>query len=193
MAETAHGLTGAIARNLRAERTRRGWSLEQLAARSGVSKGILVQLEQERTNPTVTTLYRVAEGLGITVASLVEVVDDRPLRVLGQDDGSVVWSGAHGGVGRLMLGTTAPGYLELWQWTLEPGDRCDGTVDPPGTHELLAVDQGTLALTVDEETAAVGSGCTVRFASDRPHQYRNDDHQTVRFHMVITQPLPNRP
>ena len=46
-------------------RTAKGWSLDQLAARSGVSKGMLVHLEQARTNPSLGTLCKVAETLGI--------------------------------------------------------------------------------------------------------------------------------
>ena len=45
-------ITAAVARTLQALRADRGWSLDQLAARSGVSKGVLVALEQGRSTPT---------------------------------------------------------------------------------------------------------------------------------------------
>jgi transcriptional regulator with XRE-family HTH domain len=191
--DPAGSLTAAIARNLRAERTRRGWSLEHLAARAGVSKGLLVQLEQERTNPTVATLYRVAEGLGLTVASLVAVADEGPVRLIAPDAGSVLWSGHLGGSGRLVLGAAVPGHMELWRWELRPGEACDGTVDPPGTHELVTVSAGALSMVVDGRATQVPEGGTVRFSSDRPHRYANEGEAVTRFHMVVTQALPNRP
>src|SRR5262249_51899158 len=68
-------ITQAIASNVRAQRAHRGLTLDALAARSGVSRGMLVQVEQGRTNPSVSTLTRIASALGVTVARLVEVGD----------------------------------------------------------------------------------------------------------------------
>jgi ribosome-binding protein aMBF1 (putative translation factor) len=49
-------LTSTIARVLQSFRSERGWSLDQLVLRSGVSKGVLVALEQGRSNPNLATL-----------------------------------------------------------------------------------------------------------------------------------------
>ena len=51
-------VTDAVARNVREARLERGWTLEQLATRSGVSKGMVVQIEQARTNPSIGTLSK---------------------------------------------------------------------------------------------------------------------------------------
>src|SRR5215467_13832805 len=51
-------LTGAVARILQSLRAERGWSLDQLAGKSGVNKGVLVALEQGRSNPNLATLAR---------------------------------------------------------------------------------------------------------------------------------------
>ncbi|HTF47362.1 MAG TPA: helix-turn-helix transcriptional regulator, partial [Pseudonocardia sp.] len=57
----------AVAANLRGLRARRGWSLDQLARRSGVSKGVLVALEGDRGNPSLTTLCRLADAFAVSV------------------------------------------------------------------------------------------------------------------------------
>ncbi len=62
-----------VARNVRALRTEQAWTLDELAGRSGVSKGMLVQIEQNRTNPSIGTLCRIAEAFGVSLASLVEL------------------------------------------------------------------------------------------------------------------------
>ena len=69
---TSEAVAAAVARNTRRLRTERGWSLDQLAHRSGVSKGMLVHLEQARTNPSLGTLCKVAETLGVSLAGLIE-------------------------------------------------------------------------------------------------------------------------
>jgi len=80
MSDTPH-VTGAVARTLQALRTERGWSLDQLAARSGVSKGVLVALEQERSNPSLATLARISDAFGVPVTRLVEISDEPAVRV----------------------------------------------------------------------------------------------------------------
>ena len=77
MADTPD-LTTAVARTLQALRADRGWSLDQLAARSGVSKGVLVALEQGRSNPNLATLARIGDAFGVPVTQLVDVGGGRP-------------------------------------------------------------------------------------------------------------------
>src|SRR5260370_6464081 len=62
-------ITAAVARTLQALRADRGWSLDQLAARSGVSKGVLVALEQGRSNPNLATLARIGDAFGVPVTA----------------------------------------------------------------------------------------------------------------------------
>ena len=57
-------VNAAVGRNVRSHRTRLAWTLDDLAARSGVSKGMLSQVEQARTNPSVATICRLATALG---------------------------------------------------------------------------------------------------------------------------------
>ena len=71
-------VAGAVALNLRRLRTSRQWSLDTLATRSGVSKGMLVQLEAARTNPSLGTLCRVAEALSVSLTALIETDEPAP-------------------------------------------------------------------------------------------------------------------
>src|SRR5215212_8674097 len=112
----------AIAGNLRRLRSARTWSLDTLAARSGVSRGMLIRIEQARTNPSVGTLVRVADALGVSVAQLVDVVDAPLVRVVRAADAVPLWRSA-GGRGTLLVGSETPPVVELWDWQLAPGDR----------------------------------------------------------------------
>src|SRR4029450_10516841 len=82
----------AISQRIRTRRQARKLSFDALAARSGVSKGMLVQIEKGTTNPSIGTLCRVAGALG---ASIADLVDAAPR---GQDDG--VLAAAAGAWGR---------------------------------------------------------------------------------------------
>lgn len=179
-----------IATNLRGLRNRRRFTLDALAARSGVSRGMLIQVEQARTNPSIATLVRIADALGVSVAQLVEAADSPAIRLARSADAVALWHGRPGSVSTLLLGSDPPDAVELWEWQLAPGDAYDGEAHQPGTRELIFVLEGRLTLAVGREEAGAASGDAVLFAADRPHGYRNRGPDPVRFVMVVSQPTP---
>ncbi|SDJ63421.1 Transcriptional regulator, contains XRE-family HTH domain [Nonomuraea maritima] len=184
--ESPELITQAIASNVRAQRAHRGLTLDALAARSGVSRGMLVQVEQGRTNPSVSTLTRIASALGVTVARLVEVSDVPTVRVVGASD---VVTFQQGDVeAKLLIGADMPMILELWDWRLAPGEHHDGDAHPPGTREMLTVLDGELTLTVYGKSHVVGKDAAVMFTADRPHRYANEGEEELRFVMVVAEP-----
>ena|SRR5436190_4441000 len=178
----------AVARNLVDLRRRRGLSLEQLAQRSGVSKGMLVQIEQGRTNPSIATLCRVANGLGVAVARFVEVGEAPTVRLVRAAEAPVLWRGAGDGFARLLVGSDAPDCVELWEWRIAPGDAFAGEAHPAGTRELLHVLEGDLDLEIEQTRQRVGTGDSVIFRADRPHRYANAGAALLRLVMVVAEP-----
>ncbi|MFI9613275.1 helix-turn-helix domain-containing protein [Streptomyces sp. NPDC052023] len=85
----------AVARGVRAARVAQGWSLETLAARSGVSRGMLVHIEQGRTNPSTGTLCRLTDALGTTLSRLVETSELPLARVVRAGEGACLWRSEH--------------------------------------------------------------------------------------------------
>jgi transcriptional regulator with XRE-family HTH domain len=181
-------ITAAVAARVRALRGARGWSLDELAGRSGVSKGMLVQVEAARTNPSVGTLCRIADAIGVTIGSLLEPAHERTVHITEPNAAPVLWHGARGGRGRLLGGLNEPSFVELWEWELAPGDRHHSTDHPPGTRELLHVLDGRAVVTVDGDDHTVRSGQTIEFAADRAHGYRNDGTAAARLVMVVVTP-----
>ena len=82
-----------VAHQVRALRLARGWSLDELAGRSGVSKGMVVQIEGARTNPSVGTLCRLADAFGVTSRDLLEVADARRVHISAAANAPVLWRG----------------------------------------------------------------------------------------------------
>ncbi|MER7502925.1 XRE family transcriptional regulator [Nonomuraea pusilla] len=179
-------ITQAIANNVRATRAHRGLTLDALAARSGVSRGMLVQVEQGRTNPSVSTLTRIASALGVTVARLVEVGDVPMVRIVPKADVVTFQQGET--QARLLVGADTPMILELWDWRLAPGEHHDGDAHPAGTREMLTVLAGELTLSVFGKTHVIGADDAVLFTADRPHRYANEAGEELRFVMVVAEP-----
>lgn len=139
--ETA-SLAQTIGTRVKHERNARGWTLDRLAAAAGVSRRMVVNVEHGSVNPSVGTLLRLSDALGIGLPALVEPIARRTSKVTRAGEGAVLWSGEHGGRGVLVAGTEPPDVVELWDWTLEPGDRHTSEAHTSGTRELLHVQEG---------------------------------------------------
>ncbi len=184
----AADITGALARTVQSLRAERGWSLDQLAARSGVSKGVLVALEQARSNPNLATLVRIGDAFGVPLTRLVEVSGEPGVRISGPDAARVLWHGPAGGTGTILAATDAPWAAELWHWQLQPGEGFGGDAHAPATREMAWVEQGTLTLTVAGQVHQVPAGSCARFPGGVPHSYRNDGEQPVSMTMIVVIP-----
>lgn len=188
MTDASTAAISTIARNVRALRTEQGWTLDELAGRSGVSKGMLVQIEQNRTNPSIGTLCRISEAFGVSLAAMVELGQSPSVRIVSEDDAVELWRGEPGSVGRLLVGTDRREHIELWDWRLTPGDEYPSQDHQPGTREMLHVLEGTLTLTVDGTDHVVPTGSCVLFDADRSHGYANRGRKVLRFTLVVSAP-----
>jgi transcriptional regulator with XRE-family HTH domain len=188
-------VNAAVARNVRAQRTLLAWTLDDLAARSGVSKGMLSQIEQARTNPSVATVCRLATALGVSIASLVEAPEAPSARVVRGKEAVTLWTGGHeGSEARLLVGSGTTQQVELWDVQMIPGDGYASEAHPAGTRELLLVMEGELTLELDGTPHEVGPGDAIAFVADRPHAYRNRGTAPLRYSLtVIHRDQPNRP
>lgn len=164
-----------VAETLRTVRHARGLSQQGLADAADVSRRMVAAIEAGNSNASLATLDRLAHALGLTFADLVREPADVPRPV-------VVWRGADGrSEGRLLASVPARGAVELWEWTLAPGERYLAEADRPGTQELVYVAAGTLTLELLGARHAVEAGASIVYPSDQPYAYRNEGAETLRF------------
>jgi len=194
MDEAAVGptVTDTVARNVREARLDRGWTLDKLATRSGVSKGMVVQIEQGRTNPSIGTLSKISDALGVSLPDLVDGGEAPLVRIVAGDEAAHLWETPAGSSARLLVGGRQPDFIEIWEWVLAPGERYVGRAHPIGMRELLHVDRGELTLVVGEEIHLVPNGASAAFPGDQPHEYRNGGDTPVRIVLVMVDPSGSR-
>ncbi len=178
----------AVAEHVRALRLARSWSLDELSGRSGVSKGMVVQIEGARTNPSVGTLCRIADAFGVAVARLLQPAAERTVRITAAEDAPLLWRGGYGGFGRLLAGVTDPDVVELWEWRLAPGEEHTSAESPPGRRELVHVLAGRVVVTVEGADHVVEAGQTIDFRADHVHGYRNEGSAIARLVVVTVIP-----
>lgn len=180
----------AIAQRIAALRRAQSLTFDALALRSGVSKGTLVQIEQERANPSISTLCRLAAALGVSVADLVAPPDESQInvKIIAATHARKLWTGPHGGSAVLLAGTTGADMLEVWQWELKPNEHYEATRHGRGTRELIHVTSGALVLEVEGQISVVPAGATAIAQTDRKHSYANAGKSSVRFFMTVHEP-----
>jgi len=186
---TAEGLAEAIGVTVRTQRQARSWTLDQLAERAGVSRRVLVTIEQGSSNPSIATLLRISDALGIGLPALVADGGQAAADVTRAADRPALWSSPAGGAALLAAGTSPPDVVELWDWTLGPGDDYRSEPHSRGTWELLTVLDGVVVVFVAGRDHDLGPGDAVRFRGDVAHGYRNPDLRSpARFALTVFQP-----
>jgi transcriptional regulator with XRE-family HTH domain len=188
MDESTTALAVAIGGRVKRQRLTSGLTLDQLAEAAGVSRRMVVNVEQGAANPSVGTLLRISDALGVGLPALVEAPRPRPVTVTRQGDGSALWSSEAGGRGILVAATQSPDIVELWEWSLAPADRHASEAHSRGTKELLQVQEGVLTLQVATESFVLGKGDSISFPGDVEHSYSNAGTAPARFILTVFEP-----
>lgn len=193
MEESTSSLALAIGTRVKHERQSHNWTLDQLAETAGVSRRMLVNVEQGAANPSLGTLLRISDALGVGLPSLVESPHPKPMKITRRGDGAALWRSEAGGRGVLVAGTEPPDVVELWDWTLGPDDRHTSEAHSPGTKELLQVLEGTVTIEAAGQPGVLEAGDAVAFDGDAAHSYANTTGEPARFSLTVFEPGVGRP
>jgi transcriptional regulator with XRE-family HTH domain len=183
----------ALGERVQTLRIDRGLTLRELADRSDVSVSMLSSVERGEKAPTVVVLDRVAAGLDVSLASLVAA--DEAARIIVRRAADQDRLDEPGGWQRTILSPVVPGVNFEWiRSTLPPG--CEAGTFPayaPGSHEFVAVQSGTLTLTIGERELSLAAGDSVYFAADAPHGYANRGQTRCIYHVAALIMRPRTP
>ena len=177
----------AVSDSIKSWRKSQKLSLDELSRRAGVSKGMLVEIEKGAANPSIAILCKVAAALGVSVADIVNVAHAPDAWLIENSEMPRLWQVEQGGYAQLLAGTSGPDIIELWRWQMFAGEAFRSAGHSSGTLELLHVEQGTLALTVGEQTLVVQQGCAAVARTYMPHAYASADHLPVIFTMTVAE------
>jgi XRE family transcriptional regulator, regulator of sulfur utilization len=176
-----------ISPRIRALREAMGFSLRELAERSGVSAPMLSQVERGETSPTLAVAEKIAAGLELTLSQLLRLDEGEHVTVSRAAGRRRYERGGH----RFEeLTPPLPGQrADVSLHTLKVGASTGGPDDPPihepGSRETAVVLTGLLALVVDGTRHQLRAGDSVTFDADLPHHFENDGEEQARFLAVI--------
>lgn len=175
-----------IARRLKALRSERGWPLDDLARRSGVSRATLSRLEKAEVSATAGVLGKLCAVYGLTPSRLMHLVED-DFPALVPHNTQPVWTDPETGFRRRTVSPPARALAgEALEGRLEPATRIayDRPPRPGLEHHLLLLD-GALAVTVDGRTHALSPGDCLRYQLFGPSAFATPDQSGAHYVLFV--------
>ncbi len=170
----AEPLNQVVCERVRAMRRDRGWTLEQLASLSGVSRSMLSEIERGAANPTLGVAFRIAQAFGLSLGDLVESPAPKAkIDVIRAGDRGLLFRDDE----QCRIRTLSPLHLEkdveFYEVTLRTGGKLESSPHYSGTREFLTVERGTVRLQAGDETTDLDRGDSAHYPADIPHSIAN--------------------
>jgi transcriptional regulator with XRE-family HTH domain len=177
--------SGQLGERVRALRRERGWTLELLAERSGVSRAMISKLERGEKNPTLVVAARVAEGLGVSLSQLVGIEARREIVVVPKER-RMVMRDPETGFERQLLSPSFGGELEFIR-NVVPEGSTSGEFPPHrrGVEEYVVVEKGRLRAILGSEEHVLEEGDAAYFEADVAHRFDNAGVGECSYYLVI--------
>jgi transcriptional regulator with XRE-family HTH domain len=178
-----------LADRLQRLRAQRGWTLDELSVRSGISRATLSRLERGETSPTASLLNRLCAAHGLSMSRLLAEVEARPVRRLALAE-QASWRDPASGFVRRMVSPPSAGFAaELIAAELPAGAQVhyDAVAVPGLEHHLLLLD-GALVLTIDGERHALQAGDSLRYRLWGPSTFQAPGPGPARYVLAMCQP-----
>ena len=168
-------------------RQRNNFTLEQLAAASGVSRSMLSQIERGQANPTLAVTFRIANAFGMSIG---ELVDDPASSgnieiVHGSDPNNLFRADSE-----CQIRTLSPLHMEksveFYELLIQPGAQLKSAPHFEGTRELFTVTEGEASIVTGETSCELATGDSAHYRADCEHRITNTGRELLTGFLVVT-------
>ncbi|MBP5194480.1 MAG: helix-turn-helix domain-containing protein [Lachnospiraceae bacterium] len=174
-----------ISENLRRIRKARGMSLDTMSERTGVSKSMLGQIERGESNPTVSTIEKIAEGLKISFDELF-YVREADVRVIDPDRTEVTREKEGKYRLKQIFGYDSRRPFEVYQAEIYPGGSMKDMTESEDAVRYITVIEGELQLLAEDESYNIGPGDEVRIAGGKGYRLENRSGLFARISLIVS-------
>jgi len=174
-----------VATSLRELREARGISMRTLATKSGLSANALSMIERGKTSPSVSTLYKLADALGVSITAFFGTESEKKQVVFLKSDERKRMSFTRG-VFEGLGGAQFSGRVEPFMLTLESGasSGLHGIVHTG--HEFVFCLRSKLEYQVDKKIYQLEAGDSLLFASRLQHKWKNPSNTVTTALIIIS-------
>ncbi len=185
-ANTALKVAQGVGAAVKATREVQQISLSDLAKRAGVSKSVVSRIEAGLTSPTAVMLAKLAEGMTVSLSSLLRGDMGPPVHIQ-QLAEQPIYKDPKTGLVRRTLSPVSPDALVDIVHNALPARKATGKFPAHalGTQEHIVVQEGKLEVTVGKRTFMLQAGDAAQFAADSEHSVRNAGTKKAEWLLVI--------
>lgn len=174
----------AIALNIKNIREQKKITLDAAAKLTGVSRSMLAQIEKGDVNPTISVLWKIANGYKTSFTSLVTPSGGANLLLRAEDAVPLVEDDGRY-INRPAFPFQEDTRFESYMIEIRKDGQLKAQPHMYGTEEFVTVFSGRAEITAGEEVFVLNKGDSLRFRADVEHSYRNVGDETVNLNMVI--------
>lgn len=176
-----------VSRRVAKLRQQRNWTLERLAAASGVSRSMISQIERGQANPTLAVAHRIAQAMGMSLADLVEADEGGArIEVVRARDPSHQFRAEPDCRIRTLSPLHMEKDVEFYQIWLGPGGALRSAPHFRETREFLTIHKGKAQVTSGEQSQALGRGDSAHYRADVAHAIENRGRGELIAYLVVT-------
>lgn len=175
-----------LAQRLEALRRQRGWSLDELARRSGVSRATLSRLEKAEVSATASVLGRLCAAHGLPLSRLMQLVEPDFAPLLRRDE-QPLWSDPESGFRRRSVSPPSESLAgEVLEGALPPATRL-AYPQPPraGQEHHLVLLEGRLAVSLDETRHELRPGDCLRYRLQGASAFETPPEEGARYLLFL--------
>ncbi len=170
----ALALSGQLGKTVLRLRKASSLSLSDLSDRSGVAKSIISQIERNETNPTLATIWRLAQALEVSIERVLQGAEDEPFLEKSAKTDTPILVSDDGKCRLAIIGwIKTVEWLQWFDFSAEPGGVLASDPHQRGSVDCLSVLDGELEVEVGGVIDVARAGDTLRYRADRPHIIRN--------------------
>ncbi len=185
-----HPKPPCVGKNIQKIRKQQQITLSVLAERSGVSKAMLSQIESEKVNPTIATIWKIARGLEVDLDTLLKGDSEKAKKffVIRDNETTTLDTSEKGPHLRVLSPISMAEDLEVYLLTFDPGTKLESTPHAPGTEEYLTVIEGEIYVETANKSTTLHKGDFIIYNCDVDHTIENKTDKRSIVHMIVRFP-----
>lgn len=173
-----------IGRALKQMRTSKQMSIESFSKQIGISKLTLINIEKGEANPTLSVIWKIANGLGVPITTLLSMDDG--ISIAKHQSGLKLISNLESEIFIAEPLFESRGSAELYRGYLKALSEYESEAHASGVVEFVTVMKGSLIVVIDGEQHLLDIYDSIRFNADRDHKYINPTDELTILHFVIS-------
>ena len=177
-------INSAVSQNIKQIREQKRLTLDAAASVTGVSRSILAQIEKGVANPTISVLWKIANGYKVSFTALIEqapekatVIRSDAIQPIVEDNGKYINYPA--------FGFDEQRSFETYRIVIALGGSLQAEPHLAGTEEYITVFAGNVEIEAADKVFCLGEGDSIRFMADTIHSYKNVGQKEVLLSMLL--------